>query len=95
MHSNYIPKIGDLVRVNVWCGRVLDVFTSSTSGEIVVKILFAKNVYKGQDPELHTLADLGEHIQAATPAQLAREIETLERKQAERKNILLEGGRSS
>lgn len=92
MDNNYIPKIGDLIKVNVWHGRVLDVFTSTASGEIVVKILFAKNIYKGQDAELHTLADLGGHIQSATYGELAREIETLERKQAERKNILLGKG---
>lgn len=91
MHNNYIPKIGDLIRINVWCGKVLDVYTSSASGEIVVKILFAKNVYKGQDAELHALADLGGQVQAATPEQMTREIETLERKQTERKNILLKG----
>lgn len=91
MDNNYIPKSGDLIRVNVWHGRVLDVFTSSASGEIVVKILFAKNVFKGQGAELHTLSDLGGQVQAATLEQMTREIETLERKQAERKNILLKG----
>lgn len=77
-------KIGAIVQVSVWCGIVQDVYTSAHTGEIVIKILFAKNVFKGQSAELHSARDLQGKMKPAPREQLAAEIELLQQGLARR-----------
>ena len=77
-------KPGDVVQLSVWCGVVQDVYASAHTGEIVLKILFAKNIFKGQPAELHTAHDLQGKLKRANVSQLAAEIELLQQGLARR-----------
>ena len=77
-------KPGDVVQVSVWCGVVQDVYASTHTSELVLKILFAKNIFKGQPAELHSAHDLQGKIKPADRAQLAAEIELLQQGLARR-----------
>ena len=44
-------KRGDIVKLTVGCGVVLDIYKNGT-GEAILKILVSKNVIKLQEPEL-------------------------------------------
>lgn len=86
-------QIGDVVQLSVWCGIVQDIYTSAHTGESVIKILFAKNVFKGQPAELHSVNDLQGKLQPATAEQLAAEIELLQQGLERRLQALKPPGR--
>ena len=75
---------GDVVQLSVWCGVVQDIYTSAHTGDIVLKILFAKNIYKGQPAELHSAQDLAGKLKRADRDQLAAEVELLQQGLARR-----------
>lgn len=52
--ENLIPKRSDIVKLSVGCGVVLDIYKNE-KGEAILKILFAKNIVKLQEPELITM----------------------------------------
>ena len=53
-----IPQPGSVIRYAAWNGVVLDVFKSATSDKHILQVMFAKNIYKLQPPELHVYEDL-------------------------------------
>lgn len=77
---------GELVQVSIWCGIIQDIYASASTGEIVFKILFVKNIFKGQPAELHSAHDLQGKIKRIEREQLAAEIELLQQGQAKRLN---------
>lgn len=88
MENNYVPVPGDIVKVQLWHGVILDVFQSKTTEECIVKILFAKNVYKRQKPEIHEFSMLD--IQPATMDDLKAELARYEQEKDDGIEQLLE-----
>ncbi len=77
--EDFIPKKGDIIRLPMGCGAVLDIFTND-KGDVVLKVLFAKNVVKLQDPEflpLDMAYALG--VQLSDEAGLSRDIDDNQR----------------
>ncbi len=68
-----LPKPGDIVKAGGF-GVVLDVFQSSHTGKAVIKILFVRNIIKGQPAEIHDVETFSE-IAPATRADLEQEIQ--------------------
>lgn len=68
-----LPKPGDIVKAGSF-GVVLDVFQSSHSGKAIVKILFVRNIIKGQPAEMHDVETFAE-ILPATRIDLEQEIQ--------------------
>ena len=71
-------KPGVVVRIGIWTGVILDLFTSSSTGKNIVQINFAKNIYKQQPPELHFVDDLLAIASPATVDDFASEVKRLE-----------------
>ncbi len=77
MSEKYKPAQGDIVKVGHWNGVVLDALLSSTTGNTIFKILFVKNAFKQQAPELlelETLNEMGGGVSLSTRAALDLEI---------------------
>jgi hypothetical protein len=53
--TSIIPSKGCIIKMPAGCGVILDVYQNDT-GEVLLKILFAKHVTKLQDPELMPLS---------------------------------------
>ncbi len=68
-----LPQPGDIVKAGSF-GVVLDVFQSAHTGKAIVKILFVRNIIKGQPAEIHDVETFSEIVQA-TRADLEREIQ--------------------
>jgi hypothetical protein len=47
----FIPKQGDIVKLNIGCGVILDVYKNDKT-ESILKILYTKNIVKLQEAEL-------------------------------------------
>ena len=76
--SDVIPQTGSVVRFGPWNGVVLDVFESPSSNKHILQIMFAKNIYKQQPPELHIYEDLNSGLlQPSTREALSEELARL------------------
>jgi hypothetical protein len=49
--TQVIPQKGSIIKMPSGCGVILDIYRNET-GEAILKILYAKNIVKLQDPEL-------------------------------------------
>ena len=59
--TSIIPQKGSILKLPSGCGVILDIYRNET-GEAILKILYAKNIVKLQDPELlpmHLANELG------------------------------------
>jgi len=78
-------KPGDTVSLSgIWAGTVLDVLTSPTTGASVVKVLFVKNVFRGQHPEWLEWAVVWDKLFAVSPDVLVAEAHELQTRLADR-----------
>ncbi|HLO97342.1 MAG TPA: hypothetical protein VK171_02000 [Fimbriimonas sp.] len=85
-----IPRPGSVIRYAAWHGVVLDVFKSATSEKHILQIMFAKNIYKQQNAELHIYEDLKSDLFVASNREaLTEELKRLsENAQAEVDKLL-------
>lgn len=51
MVTDYVPRVGDIVRLNTGVGVIVDIFKSRTTKKTVLQIQFAKNVVRLQPAE--------------------------------------------
>lgn len=72
--SEYIPKKGDIVKIHHWHGVVLAVYTAK-SGQTVLKVQTARNVFRKLPPELIELTGSPAAVTPATVADLMAEVE--------------------
>ena len=70
---NYIPKIGDIIKMRSWHGIVLDVYQNESS-KTVLQVHTARNVFRKLGPELIEVDLAPEHITPASMADLQQEI---------------------
>ncbi len=68
----YEPKAGDIIKMHSWHGVILEVFTSKT-GQTVLKVQTARNVFRGYPPEFIEVEAAPEAITPATRADLEKE----------------------
>jgi hypothetical protein len=61
MVTDYVPRVGDIVRLNTGVGVIVDIFKSRTTKKTVLQIQFAKNVVKLQPAEFIPL-DLAQEL---------------------------------
>lgn len=73
----YQPKAGDIIKMHSWHGVVLKVFTSET-GQTVLQVQTARNVFRGYPAEFIELDIAPEAITPATRADLDKEISYLQ-----------------
>lgn len=78
---NYIPKVGEIIRMRSWHGIVLEVFHSET-GKTVLQVQTVRNIFRRLGPELIEVDLAPEHIAPATAVDLQKEI-TLHREMLE------------
>ena len=72
--SEYIPQKGDVIKIHHWHGVVLAVYTAET-GQTILKVQTARNVFRKLPPELIELTNDPAAIAPATVADLMAEVE--------------------
>ncbi len=73
----YQPEVGDIIKMHVWHGVVLNVFTSQTGGT-VLQVQTARNVFRGYPPEYIEVEAAPDSITPASKADLEQEIAYLQ-----------------
>jgi hypothetical protein len=73
----YQPKAGDIIKMHSWHGVVLNVFTSDT-GQTVLQVQTARNVFRGYPPEFIELSLAPEAVTPASRTDLDKEINYLQ-----------------
>lgn len=84
MQIDFVPRVGDIVRLNTGHGVIVDVFKSRTSKKTVLQIQFAKNVVKLQPAEFLPL-ELAQEL-GMVPASKFRLMEELDQHLAYRRD---------
>lgn len=70
---DYIPQVGEIVRMRSWHGVIIDVFKSET-GRFVVQVQTVRNIFRKLGPELIELDLAPDQIAPATRQDLEDEI---------------------
>ena len=71
------PAKSSIVKVACWNGIVMNIYLNGDAENPVVEILFAKNVFRGQQSEYHRWASLSDHTEVSTSQALVQEIDNL------------------
>lgn len=75
MSINVPPHVGMIVKLGTSdCGVIKDVFRSDTSQEVLVRVLFVKNIFKAQKAELQSWDTLSALVNEASAADVSENI---------------------
>lgn len=70
---NYLPKVGDIIKIRSWHGIVLEVYRNE-AGKTVLQVQTVRNIFRKLGPELIELDIAPEQIIPATLEDLHQEI---------------------